>query len=163
MALKFFKWFTADEDKEEVQQLPIVSRRTKRVGMDKNFSVGRVKHVSQNRKNILVDVIEMSHNSDEGIKENRYNLWLYFDKEWESVVSKNLVDHHVVFGYYVQSFRNKDKSDSFNTVLTCRFFNELPDERTARSLAIDLMDSKLFVDHYFLKLSNVKLNYKING
>jgi hypothetical protein len=162
MGFKFFKWFAGEEPKEEITQLPVI-RRTKRVGMDKHFSVGRVKYVSQNRKNVLIDVIEMSNNTDEGIKENRYNLWVYFDKEWESVVSKNLVDSHIAFGYYVQSFRNKDLSDSFNTVLSCRFFNVLPDERVARSLAIDLMDSRLFVDHHYLKLSNVKLNYTNHG
>ena len=159
MGFKIFKWLTGlEEEKEEVRQLPLV-RRTHRIGMDKNFRIGRIKRVSNDRCNVLIDVIEMCNGTDGEVYSANYNLWLYFDKEWKNVVSKDLTGKYVVFGFYMQSFRKKDLSDAFDTILTCRFINEIPDERTARSLALDLMESRLFVDHYYLKLSNVKLNH----
>lgn len=159
MAFKLFKWLSheAPETKQEVLELPLV-RRTHRIGMDKNFRIGKVKRVSDDRNKILVDVMEMCKGTDDLTYQAHYNLWIYFDKEWKGVVSKDLTGQYIVFGFYMQSFRNKDLSDSFETVLTCRFLNVIPDEDVARSLAIDLMESRLFVEHYYLKLSNVKLN-----
>lgn len=159
MGFKLFQWFSheGEETRQEVKELPIV-KRTHRIGMDKNFRIGRVKRVSDDRAKILVDVMEVCNGSDGNRYDAHYNLWLHFDKEWKGAVSKDLTGQFVVFGFYTQSFRNKDLSDSFDTILTCRFINVIPDEDTAKSLAIDLTESRLFVDHFFLKLSNVKLN-----
>ena len=148
--LKFFR--LRDNDREEILDLPAV-KRTHRIGMDKRFQVGRVKHVSQDRQWILIDTIEIC-NGDNGRYRATYNLWINCGDEWRA--SKNLVGKYVVFGFYVQSFRNKDLSDSFSTVLTCRFLNVLPSEEVAESLAIDLAESRLFVDHEFLKLSKIQ-------
>lgn len=164
MAFKFFKTIFGDVEVEEkvwteVSPLPIV-KRTHRIGMDKNFRIGKVKRVADDRSKILVDVMEMCNGTDSKVYQANYNLWLHFDKEWGSAVSKNLTGQYVVFGFYMQSFRNKDLNDSFETILTCRFINLIPDENTSKSLAIDLMESRLFVEHYYLKLSNVKLYEK---
>jgi hypothetical protein len=155
MAFKFFRWLAGDEP-QEVRELPVV-KRTHRIGMDKNFRIGKIKRVSDDRSKILVDVLEMCNGSDSDVYEAHYNLWLHFDKEWKGVVSKDLTGQWVVVGFYIQSFRDKDYSDKFDTVNTCRFLNVVPSEREARSLAIDLMESRLFVDHYYLKLSNIKI------
>lgn len=147
----------SEEDKEEVKELPSV-KRTHRIGMDKNFRIGRVKRVSDDRTKILVDVLEMCNGTDGDVYEAHYNLWLYFDKEWKGVVSKDLTGQWVVVGFYMQAFRDKDLSDKFDTITTCRFLNVIPEEKEARSLAIDLMESRLFVDHHYLKLSNIRLH-----
>lgn len=157
MAFKFFRWFAAEPDvREEVTELPII-KRTHRIGMDKNFRIGRVKRVSDDRTKILIDVLEMCHGSDDKVYEAHYNIWLHFDKEWKGTVSKDLTGQWIVVGFYIQAFRDKDLSDKFDTITTCRFLNVIPTEQEARSLAIDLMESKLFVDHYYLKLSNIKI------
>lgn len=143
---------------QEIVSLPQV-KRTERRGMDKNFRVGRVKHVSADRTKMLIGVVEMCHQEDGKIYEAGYNMWVNFDKEWKAVVSKGLKDKWVVFGFYMQSFRNIELSDAFDNVFTCRFINLIPTEEQAKSLAIDLSESRLFVDHPFLKLSNV--NFKL--
>lgn len=159
--LKIFRWLGSGE-KEEVKELPVV-KRTHRIGMDKNFRIGRVKRVSDDRTKILVDILEMCNGTDNEVYEAHYNLWLHFDKEWKGAVSKDLTGQWVVVGFYIQAFRDKDYSDKFDTVTTCRFLNGIPDENTAKSLAIDLMESRLFVDHFYLKLSNIKFNYRHEG
>jgi hypothetical protein len=149
--LKILRWLGVDSDtKEEVKMQPI-SVRTNRIGMDKNFRVGRVKHVARDRKNILLDVIEYCNEDDGSVRPVNYNLWIYFDTKWDKHVSKDLLGKYVVVGFYMQSFRNKDLSDSFNTVLTCRFFNEIEDKVTADLLSLDLSESRLFVNHPSLK------------
>lgn len=171
MAFKIFRRFWDDKDKTTIEStamddispewyvvnpLPIV-KRTKRIGMDKNFRIGKVKRVADDRLKILVDVMEMCMGTDGIPYQANYNIWLTFDKEWKGAVSKDLTGQYVVFGFYLQSFRDKDLSDKFDTICTCRFLNMIPDETTAKSLAIDLMESKLFVEHPYLKLSNIKL------
>lgn len=151
--LKFFRW--DNDKKEEVVELPAV-KRTHRIGMDKRFGVGRVKHISQDRKNILIDAIE-SCNGDDGMYQATYNLWLYAGPEWRHAVSKDLLGRYIVFGFYIQSFRNKDLADSYTTVLTCKFLNALPNREVAESLAIDLSESRQFIDHSYLKLSNITI------
>lgn len=154
--LKFFRFGSDSDDKQEVVDLPEV-KRTYRIGMDKRFAVGRVKHVSQDRKHLLIDTMEMSYQDDGSYKTDTYNLWLYCGPEWKSSVSKNLLGHYIVFGFYIQSFRNKDLADSYTTVLTCKFLNALPNRETAISLGIDLSESRQFVDHDYLKLSKINL------
>lgn len=150
--LRLFKW-NPFSDKEEVKEA-VIPARTQRIGMDKNFRVGIVRHVSSDKRNILVDVTEYCHD-DNGIRPAQYNLWIYCDQKWEKRVKKSLLGKYVVVGFYIQSFRNKDKSDSFSTVLTCRFLNEIEDKQTADLLSLDLSESRLFVDHPALKLNKV--------
>lgn len=154
--LKLFR-LGDSEEKQEVIDLPVV-KRTHRIGMDKRFAVGRVKHVSQDRKNVLIDTMEMSLQDNGTYKTDTYNLWLYCGLEWRKLVSKNLLGQYIVFGYYLQSFRNKDLADSYNTILTCKFLNVLPNLETAKSLGVDLSESRQFVDHDFLKLSKINFN-----
>jgi hypothetical protein len=157
MAFKIFRWFANEPEViEEVRELPVV-KRTHRIGMDKNFRIGRVKRVSNDRTKALIDVLEMCKGSDDQTYDTHYNLWLHFDDKWQSKVSKDLTGQWVVIGFYIQAFRDKDLSDKFDTITTCRFINIIPSEEEAKSLAIDLMESKLFVDHYYLKLSNIKV------
>lgn len=153
--LKFFR--LGNDEQQEVVDLPVV-RRTQRIGMDKRFSVGRVKHVSQDRKYVLIDTMEMSRQDDGTYKTDTYNLWLYFGSEWRRMVSKNLLGQYIAFGFYIQSFRNKDLADSYTTVLTCKFLNVLPSKEIAKSLGVDLSESRQFVDHDYLKLSKINLN-----
>ena len=156
--LKFFRLSQdPEEEKQEVVDLPAV-RRTHRIGMDKHFSVGKVKHVSQDRSYILIDTNEMSLQDDGTYKSDTYNLWLYCGPDWRKLISKNLLGQYIAFGFYIQSFRNKDLADSYNTVLTMKFINVLPNKETADSLAVDLSESRQFVEHEYLKLSKINLS-----
>jgi hypothetical protein len=154
MGFKLKKWLGL-EDPQEVTAIPL-ARRTKRIGMDKNFRVGKIMFISK-RQYMLIDVIEMC-NEDDGnaIVPRSYNLWIYIDDKWKSNVTNDLIGQWVAVGFYMQSFRDKDKLDSYTTVLTCRFLNKIDNEQAARMLAIDLMDSRQFVNHPNLKLSNIK-------
>jgi hypothetical protein len=150
--LRLFKWGKdREESREEVKMRPIAPR-IHRIGMDKNFRVGKVKHISSDKKHILIDVTEYCNEDDNTVKPAYYNLWIYIDNKWERFIKKSLLGRYVVVGFYIQSFRNKDLSDSFETVLTCRFINEIEDKSTADLLSLDLSESRLFVNHPALKL-----------
>jgi hypothetical protein len=165
MAFKILKWITGEEEttKEEVVQLQ-VAKRTHRIGMDKNFRVGKVVFISAKRgerAHILVDCSEMCNTDDGGIDTAHYNLWIYIPDAWKHRISSDLIGRYVAFGFYMQSFRDKDVPNSYTTVLACKFINVIDSEQMAKSLAIDLMESRQFVEHSALKLSN--LNNNNNG
>jgi hypothetical protein len=164
MAFKILKWFSGEEEtRQEVQTIPMATR-THRIGMDKNFRVGKVVYISAKRgerAHLLIDCSEMCNTDDGGIDTAHYNLWIYIPEAWKHKVSSDLIGRYVAFGFYMQSFRDKDVPNSYTTVLACKFLNVIENEQTAKSLAIDLMDSRQFVEHSALKLSN--LNKTTNG
>jgi hypothetical protein len=148
------------DDKGEEVPLRQASKRTVRIGMDKNFRVGQVKYVSLQAKAILLDVMEYCNESvdNDNIYVSRYNLWIFFDHRWEKQLSLDLKGKYVVVGFYTQSFINYGERDSYSTVLTCRFFNTIDNEEDAINLSLELTDSRLFVDNPYLRLSSNKTN-----
>lgn len=144
------KWVGKEDD-----ALPVVHKemgvRSPRIGMDKNFRVGRVTHISADRSHILIDVMETCYLDDGTHTIKSYNLWIYVDSKWSKFISKAILGRYVVVGFYIQSFRNKDKSDSFDTVMVCRFFKEIDDQESAEILSLEISESNLFIHHPLLK------------
>jgi hypothetical protein len=102
-----------------------------RQGMYKNFRVGVVKYFSKAKPNegkpphLLIEVIEVCDGVT-GRYYSTYNLYVEVDRRFSERVGIASVGRWILFGFYVQSF--KDESRDYITTLKLRHYDEIDDD-----------------------------------
>lgn len=110
-----------------------------RAGMYKNLRVGRIKHVGSAKGTmrwVLIEALEYctGYNGLPYDKHPTYNLWIMFDTTKFGIDTSRL-HQWGLFGFYIQSFRNKEAVDDYTTALTMRSFEWINDEQSALELS----------------------------
>lgn len=112
----------------------------KRYGMYKNFRVGILKYHKRGENgsndSALIESIESCYGSS-GSYYSSYNLYVDVDKKFSEKISMSSVGKWVLFGFYIQSFRN---DSSFTTSLKLRHYEEFDSTDTVR---IELFDPRI--------------------
>lgn len=137
-----------------------------RLGMYKNYSVGKVKYVDSKRtskmRHVLIGSIELCRSENyaitekstelideddqiNGIYEASRNHHVFFDDSYD--IRRDMVDKWVLYGYYLWSNRDKDKASSYRNLMTMRYFEILDDKEIAKRVALEIMDSIKQIDH----------------
>lgn len=103
-----------------------------RVGMYKNYRVGRVKfHQAKGRGKssyILVDVLEHCLDADGNTYWATYNLHMEVGDKFEQMLSRESVGQWFTIGFYIQAYRVKN-TPHYDTVLKIKHLEAVPQQR----------------------------------
>lgn len=109
---------------------------SQRLGMYKNFRVGLIKFFQKGtggRDSMLIEVVEYCNGTDGGYY-STYNLFVEFDDKYRAEVEYTSVGSWVLFGFYIQSFKNSN--GGFNTILRLRHFDPVSTESSLYSITV---------------------------
>lgn len=154
-------------DKSKSVEEPVLSNPNNqevpvsRLGMFRNFRVGKITYIPKDRRHVLVNVLEETRidNDPNGSKGVNYNLWLEVDSKYQHYINDlAVVGQWALWGYYTQAFRSED---DYKTICKIRFYNPLSNESEAKSMARLIMDSITPIDNprfYYSDLNAKKDN-----
>ena len=107
-----------------------------RIGMYKNYRVGKIKYVTSKRVGkplMLIDAKEYCQDASGNGYWANYNLCILIDENTE--ITRSDVGRFCEVGFYIQSFRLKDLNATYENVFSMKSFRFLDSEQEAEQVA----------------------------